>query len=298
MINKTFQQITPTDFLDKENRCDYNIDSHMKRVWLVQLELLYIFSDVCRQHNLKFWLIGGSLLGAVRHKGYIPWDDDIDVVMPRRDYEILCANAKWFDGKISLHLPNNRERYYEGWARLHNTETAVLYPNYKKEGSKQGIYLDILPLDDFSTRDVKRRKRIAFLNTLGHSISYNINSNIFLKLFSLLNHLIYFCKPEKLFKRVNKLCESNPRDVTDKCIVKVCTVYPVKKNIFSKEDFSETLFVPFEFITVPIPKGFDHILSMLYGDYHSLPPSEKRGTWHDFIFSTDKSFKDFQKKAK
>lgn len=291
-----FNDIIPSDFCNQEIRCDFLITPEMKKVWLCQLEILYALINVCKKHNLRYYAISGTLLGAIRHKGYIPWDDDIDVVMPREDYDILCSNPSWFVGKIQLHLPSNKELYYEGWARLHNIETAVLYPNFKKEGSKQGIYIDIFPLDNFDNSDYKRRKIINRINVIGHAISYNCNNNFLLRLFSSINKKIRLIKPESLFKKINKLSKSNL--FTGQIAVKTCTVLPLSKNKFDSSLFSASIEVPFEFINISIPIGYETILKTAYGDFMKFPPKEKRGTWHDFSFSVDCPYNEFNKKQR
>ena len=80
-------------FFEEEIRSGYTVSSEMKKIWAVELDLLNEFSKVCQKHQLKWFVHAGTLLGAIRHKGFIPWDDDIDVVMPRADYEKLCELA-------------------------------------------------------------------------------------------------------------------------------------------------------------------------------------------------------------
>lgn len=83
----------PKDFLQEELRCDYLVTEEMKRVWAASMDLYAVLDEVCRAHGLRYFFGCGNLLGAARHQGFIPWDDDIDIIMPREDYEKLCAIA-------------------------------------------------------------------------------------------------------------------------------------------------------------------------------------------------------------
>ena len=94
----------PHDFINDEVRCDYTVSSKIKEVWAVELDLLNQLDIVCKAHNLKYFAGAGTLLGAVRHKGFIPWDDDIDVYMLRSDYDKLIALACAFKEPYFLHL--------------------------------------------------------------------------------------------------------------------------------------------------------------------------------------------------
>ena len=88
----TFQE----SFFEPETRCDFHINTKRKQVWAIEIDLLIEFDRICRKHNLRYFLAYGTLLGAVRHKVFIPWDDDVDVLMPREDYEKLWTHALEF----------------------------------------------------------------------------------------------------------------------------------------------------------------------------------------------------------
>lgn len=285
------------EFLNEETRCDYKITSDMKKVWAIQLKILHDFHQICKEHGLHYCVSGGTMIGAIRHGGYIPWDDDIDVTMPRNDYKKLIEHPEWFISPNELHLASNQEGYYEGWARVHNTRTAVLYDNYQVEGSKQGIYIDIFPLDGYDSKLFEKINfyRIWLTNIIGHAFCYNVNNNPLLKqLVPILRKLRLF-NCEKAFKKVNKLAVSqntNPKYVMSK----MAKVYGIERQSFPSDDYASEIEVKFENITVCVPIGYDNVLKRTYGDYMSFPPIERRGSWHSFQFDTEKSFKCYQRK--
>ena len=135
-------------FYQKETRCGYEVSEKMKKVWAVELNLLEYFDQLCREHNLRYFVDYGTLLGAVRHQGFIPWDDDIDIVMLRDDYEKLKMIAQ--DEVSSPYFFQNSYTDIMIWAlaKLRDSRTtAIEYPDFPPEFN-QGIFLDIFPLDD------------------------------------------------------------------------------------------------------------------------------------------------------
>src|SRR5574344_1468374 len=135
-------------FLKEENRDGYLVSAAMKRVWACQLDLVARLLDVCRRHDLPIWADGGTLIGAVRHHGYIPWDDDIDLIMFRSDYDRLVALAPtefrdpYFFQNIYSDLYYNHRH-----AQLRNSHTAAIPCSNQRLRYNQGIFIDIFVMD-------------------------------------------------------------------------------------------------------------------------------------------------------
>ena len=151
----------PDAFLKEEIRCEYMITPEKKAVWAVELDLLTEFDRVCKKNNIKYCADGGTLLGAVRHKGFIPWDDDIDLAMLRSEYEKLCEVApKEFKEPYFFQTDKTDIDYARGHAQLRNSRTTGILKSEMGTGCKfnQGIFIDIFPFDAVP-EDEKEKKR-------------------------------------------------------------------------------------------------------------------------------------------
>mgnify|MGYP002626916703 CR=1 FL=1 len=286
--------IIPPDFLKEEVRDGYKVTSEMKKVWAIEIDLLLKLIDCCKKNNLKIWVCYGTLLGAVRHKGMIPWDDDIDVYMPRDDYnKLLSLDPEYMGKPYFIQSPYSDPKYFRSFARFRNSNTAVIEDpkNPRVPPYNSGIYLDIFPLDgmDAPLATIKRRNSfIKFISTIGHAYSVNINPNPVLRIMNKLLHLPFVpFKTKWLFTWVKKIASKEEWEITSKVGMNIHIPYPIERCIFDKEDFKKTIWLPFEFFTVPVPAGYDNILRISYGDYRKFPPVDKRGLWHSFVFQPD-----------
>ena len=128
---------------------------------VIQLDILDKIHDYCEKHNLRYSLSGGSLLGAVRHKGFIPWDDDIDIMMPRPDYEKFFANFNGTHGELTAQYYRNDKSYFFFMGKVYNNHTIMI-----EEGpcsSKTGVYVDVFPIDGLpETQDEMEKYRDTF----------------------------------------------------------------------------------------------------------------------------------------
>ena len=266
----------PEHFLDEEVRCGYTVTEKMKKVWAVELDLLNEFQKICQQYDIKYFAIAGTLLGAVRHQGYIPWDDDIDIVMFREDYDKLVSIApKEFSEPYDFMVSGKIEHFFRGHAQLRNRMTAGILPSEleQKFSFNQGIWIDIFPLDGVPKENKKARFTYLKLRLM-YKFLMNRRSKIHKRLLGKSMHTFFLCW-EKItgdnFQRAHDRYEAECRRMSEKYNEYVSVVEylnpPSDKFILEKSDFEQSIEMPFEFISLPVPKGYDNILRIQYGDY-------------------------------
>ncbi len=283
------------DFLKEEVICDFLVDEKRKKIWAIELDLLREFDRVCKKYGLKYFLMYGSLLGAIRHKGIIPWDDDLDVAMFREDYEKFIDVAKnEFEEPYFLQTPYTDEGYLYSFIKIRNSNSTAVSKAFQYETFNQGIFLDIFPLDYCEPNELSeqynRIKELILINSIRMKMShpdFEIND---------MERSIQVTKtnPMQVYEEIQNIARKHNGKKDRYVTIAVFTVYDWKKSFFEKEDFVECSECDFEGIKVPIPKGYDKILTKLYGDYSKFPPFEERGKWHSgAVFEPDVKYKEF-----
>lgn len=149
----------PHGFLDEEVRSGYVVTSDMKAIWAVELDLLAELDKMCRNYNLRYCVAAGTLLGAIRHRGFIPWDDDIDIYMLRKDYDQLMILANQFTFPYFLQSTYTEKKLYRPHAQLRNSNTTGYIDEDKYRDINKGIFIDIFPLDGVSELEEENRKQ-------------------------------------------------------------------------------------------------------------------------------------------
>ena len=254
--------------LETETRDGYRISKEMKEIWQVQLDLLEKFIDICNRHNLDYSLYAGTAIGAVRHKGYIPWDDDIDVVMMRDQYNKFLQYAK-AELKEPYFVENEESEpdFYRQYTQLRRSDTTAIIDIDLEYNYNCGISIDIFVMDKVPN-DTKKRER-------------------FIRKIDFMRKLFLFHRGNKVKKLIQAVIK--PRYVIKKC-AKYIQKYKDDPNAercgiigfrphdryrktawFRKGNFKE---VPFEYLTAKITKDYDEYLTFAYGDY-MMPPKEK-----------------------
>lgn len=248
--------------------------SEINELQKIQLSMLKDFDAVCQRHRISYQLFSGTALGAVRHKGFIPWDDDIDVVMLREDYE------RFFDS-ASKELDSNKyyvqREFSEHWPmffsklRLNGTTYIEKYHSHDAR-IHQGIYIDIFPCDNLSDSRLMQKlqyiaSKIVIAKSL-HARGYETNSTV-KKCF------MQFCRilPTEPFKR---LCIRR----NDSSSLKVHTFFgggkKFERSIFLREWFEQSVKMRFEDSEFPVSAHYDEMLRVMYGDYMVMPTLEQR----------------------
>lgn len=251
-------------------------------------DILAWFHGLCESCGLRYYIIGGTLLGAVRHGGFIPWDDDIDVGMPRRDYDKLkeLYNLKK-QGKYVIEFPDKANKEYPYlFAKVYDTSTTLVEKGRYK--IKRGIYIDIFPLDgvgntmEEALANYPPLKRAFLLDTM---ISCDfLKRRSFAKNAAVLVGRIIsplFIRRRKLMAKIDRLCRRC--DFDESKIVSNLVGGSLEKGFIPIECFGTPTLIDFESIKVYGLQDPNAYLSSVYGDYMKLPSEEKRISLHDNV---------------
>lgn len=244
------------------------------------LEILKTFRDICVNLNLKYFLTYGTLIGAIRHNGFIPWDDDLDVMMPRQDYENLIKfykeNKSKFKGLELFHYTTNK-KYHYAIARLSNPKYIMKSSIDKDCG--MGTFIDIYPIDGgFDELDIFSHYKIVIYRRILYAKNSTKKIERTFKKFighSILKTIGLFFNNRTLIKKIEKIAKKRPYNLSK---FVGCTIW--ENELFNSYLFDETILHKFEDDYFMIPKEYDAILKQTYGNYMQLPPISERTAHH------------------
>lgn len=300
MVNLSIQ--LPAHFLEEQELSGYTVPASMKEVWAVELDLLAQVQAICEKYHIQYFASGGTLLGAVRHNGFIPWDDDIDITMLRQDYEKFCSHYKELKKPYELQFFGKTDGYLTGHAQLRNTETtAVLKTSLSKDYATtycQGIFIDIFPLDAVPDDEHERNKFVKKLekykkrcNRVYHATGGYLPEKATLKR-KVLHVLCKAVSAKYSYQYFHKkfLNECMKYNHTKTKYVSMLSFMPTNEKLYIKRsNLEHAVLHPFEFMQMPIEKNYDEVLKVQYGDYQT---PLKDGSYHGgIIFHTDKAYK-------
>lgn len=246
----------------------------------IQLNILDYVTSFCIKNDIKYFLSYGTLIGAIRHNGYIPWDDDIDICMPRPDYKKFITLFKEQDSYYKVLEHNINKKYKLPFAKVHDTRTLI--DEFLYTETCYGIYIDIFPIDSISKKAQIKTNIILnhFLNTKKAKIC--LHRSLFNNVKIIIGKIILYpistnCILNLIDKNATKIKYNSSEYVANIAIpYGTC-------EIMHKDIIETTVLHQFEDKLYMIPKKYSVYLENIYGDYMQLPPLEKRKSHHSFI---------------
>lgn len=268
----------------------------MTELQRVEFEILKEFVAICDKLDLKYYLVCGSALGAAKYNGFIPWDDDIDVALPRKDYEIFCEKAQSMLPE-HLFLQNYRtDRYYPMiYSKIRNSNTTFIEKSCAGSNINHGIFIDVFPLDGYP-EDIRLQKTVE-----KEKHRYN---------------MIRLCCLDvrrtwktAILVSIQKLCgvHKNPKRFVERLENCIKQYSPEESAVWcnhgnwqgrleyaDRDQYGDGSWAEFEGLQVRIPEKFDEYLTQKYGDWRSDPPEdEKSGHHYNYICDTNRPYKEF-----
>lgn len=277
----------------------------MNSVQTVELEVLKEIIKVLESHKLTYYAIGGTCLGAIRHKGFIPWDDDIDIGMPRTDYEKFRTEYyKELPDYLEKLDGDNAKHHSWMFMKIHDARTTYI-SNYAagKPDIYTGAFVDIMPIDGLPDHEDEREQQLKKLN---RCFVYNAvvrddfkKIDSFTRLIKEVARFILKCsgKWNRYHRKFQELSEKYDYSMSNNVYYGffLYTKLPIERISFPRVYFDKTIKVPFEDIMINIPSNYDDYLKTYFGDYMQFPPEEKRNSGHESIACDMKtSFREFK----
>lgn len=274
----------PEGFLLPENRDGFWVSQTRKELWAIQLDIVAKIKEICDKNNLRWFLDGGTLLGAVRHKGYIPWDDDIDIMIPRKDYDVFVKKAIEYFKEPYFVQTDYTDLGFFNMTKIRRSDTAAIRMGIDKEKTignfsapyyNCGIFVDVFPMDK-APEDINDfqmfMNELSQVKMLGQNVKEHIKrNNPYFKDYSieLLRSISRsYDKMRTLFKDTDSRYYAQ-------------TSLPYTSNTLKHvSDYERTVLRPFEFMELPCPEGYRNALIDIYGEDYMTPiqGTSKHGT--------------------
>lgn len=248
----------------------------------IAFNILKKFDAFCRHNHLRYMVCGGTLIGAIRHHGFIPWDDDIDVLMPRRDYEKMIENDGISDFYKIINYTKNKDCYFP-FTKIIDNRTVLIEEIDRP--FEIGVFIDVFPMDGMPEKESEQTKHLSNLKKYKNLLTYNVlpfkrGKSIISTIFKYVA-LIYSKTTYSRYylnKKINDLATKYDFDCS-KYVAGVTSGYG-KSEVTLMEECTKYIEVDFEGIKVFAPSNYDEYLRGIYGDYMTLPPKEKRVSPH------------------
>ena len=271
--------------------------SNLRKLQLMELDILKQVTEICKRHGLRYFLLGGTFLGAVRHQGFIPWDDDIDIGMPRADFEKFCKLAEGLSKPLGfVSYKNNKEHIYFH-PRVYKFNSKVIDRSGVEE-KETYAWIDVFPLDGMPGNNLVRKLhgfRLLFLRLLFMYSQFDKIVNVNLKnrvwyerVLIAIGKVIKFDKilnTHKIMAKIDKTMQTYDYE-TSAYVGNFMGAYKMKE-VFPKKYYEETAEYEFEGLLCPAPKDYDAVLSQMYGDYMTPPAKEVQNKHSTDVIETE-----------
>ena len=277
----------PEEWFAAEVRGSDYIPREKKELWAIQLDMVYKVQQICEKYGIRYFADAGTMLGAVRHRGFIPWDDDIDIMMPAKDYDMFIEIAKnELKGPYFLQTDyTDKCNYCHAKVRRTDTTGILAKDVSAKFDFNQGIFIDIFPMEYVPEDEEEYRKYIDHL--------WMIKKEMLIKRS---RWWMYERDNNELYNEINKLRDyyniirRKYQDSNSNTIANLSL--PTLKNEIRKDMtlYDKIIYAPFEMLKLPIPANFDEVLKRQYGDY--MTPVRGASCHGDVLIDTSVSYKD------
>ncbi len=248
-------------------------ENYKRELQLCMLDMIKDIDKICQDHDIEYYLAFGSCLGAVRHKGFIPWDDDFDIAMTDDNYFkfLKVCEEKLDKEKYYVQTYNKEENYYLSFAKIRNIQTTLVEESNKDRNITYGVYIDVFPLVGVPNSKIKRE--ILKINR-AFMLSSNINviNNKFLK--TIFNIILKVFGRKRILKFTTKRCFKYKCADCNK-IISIADGDGFDKNELDKDVYGKPKYVPFENTMFPIPENYDSYLNHIYGNYMKIPSKDE-----------------------
>ncbi len=253
-------------------------ESELKQIQAIQIELIEEVDRICKKCGICYNMVGGTMLGAIRHKGHIPWDDDADIGFLRNEYEKFRRACRTELDTDRFYIQDFRDTpgYRWGYGKLRRKDTEFIRLNQESMPYEQGIFIDLMPFDPVPNNSIERRihfvKCFIYRKVFWSEIGKNTEKNkVYRVLYKIVNKI-----PEKTVKKsYRKFINKNRKRKTK--LVRILT-FPTPKKCFGYERRWYRELDKYEFgrLMLPGAKDYDGYLTVKYGNYMALPPESKR----------------------
>ncbi|MDZ5040774.1 LicD family protein [Clostridium perfringens] len=268
----------------------------LRKLQLKELEILNVIKDICYRNNIKFSLYAGSALGAVRHKGFIPWDDDIDIAMSRKDYikfKEICKNQ--LPEKYFLQDYHTDKNFTQTFCKIRDNDTTFIEAGTENLKMNRGIFVDIFPFDTVPKSKLKKKLQFIY-GSLFLLLARGVSTKKEGILNYIVSYLVLLIIPRNLYYRLMCILENKISKYKEES-----HLYLIEGSVFSGLKlfhegnlFEDIIEIKFENTKMPIFKNYDKYLTSQYGDYMELPPKHERIFKHNpVICDVDKSYKEY-----